>query len=225
MTRHQRRTPGEPTERQAPAEPPASIASAGRTTRRRGQALEQAIRDAVVELLAENGIAGVTMDAVAARARTSKPVLYRRWADRTELLKDTLVPLAMQAIPHEDTGSYRGDMLAILNGWAAFFASPQGAIGPAVVGAMPHDPDLAEAFRAGVIGWRKGEMALVIERAVRRGEIRADVRVDVARELGQSVLWHRFLVTGDPITSELVEHLVDHVLIPYATGRPGGEAG
>jgi AcrR family transcriptional regulator len=193
-----------------------------RATRRRGEALERAIRDAVVELLAENGVGGVTMDAVAVRAQTSKPVLYRRWPDRAALLRDTLVPLAMQAIPHEDTGSYREDMLAILNGWAAFFASPQGAIAPAVVGAMPHDPELAEAFRTGVIGWRKQEMAAVLERGIRRGEVRGDVRIDIARELGQAVLWHRFLVTGDPITPELVAHVVDHVVIPYVTD--GGSA-
>ena len=187
-----------------------------RPTRRRGAVLEQAIRQAALELLQEGGVAGVTMDSVAARARTSKPVLYRRWADRTALLRDTLVPLAMQAIPHEDTGSYRGDMRAILNGWAAFFASPQGVIAPAIVGAMPHDPELAEAFREGVIGWRKEEMAAVISRGIARGEVREDVRVDVARELGQAVLWHRFLVTGDPITPELVDHVVDRILVPYA---------
>jgi AcrR family transcriptional regulator len=193
------------------------LPSVTRSTRRRGAALELAIREAVLELLTESGVAGVTMDAVAARARTSKPVLYRRWADRTALLRDTLVPMAMEAIPHEDTGSYRGDMVAILSGWAAFFASPRGAIAPAIVGAMPHDPELAEAFRDGVIGWRKQEMAVVIDRGVSRGEIREDVRLDIARELGQAILWHRFLITGDPITSELVEHIVDHILIPYAT--------
>jgi len=198
---------------------PGSTESAAtpRATRRRGQALEQAIRDAVVELLAEGGVGGVTMEAVAVRAQTSKPVLYRRWPDRAALLRDTLVPLAMRAIPHEDTGSYRDDMIAILNGWAAFFASPRGAIGPAIVGAMPHDPELAEAFRTGVIGWRKQEMAAVIERGITRGEVRADVRIDIARELGQAFLWHRFLITGDPITLELVAHIVDHVLIPYTT--------
>jgi AcrR family transcriptional regulator len=188
-----------------------------RPTRRRGKALETAIKQAVVELLAENGVAGVTMDAVAARAQTSKPVLYRRWADRAALLRDTLVPLAMQAIPHEDTGSYRDDMLAILNGWAAFFASPAGAIAPAIVGAMPHDRELADAFRSGVIGWRKQEMAAVIRRGIDRGEVRENVRFDIARELGQAILWHRFLITGDPITPELVEHIVDHILIPYAS--------
>ncbi len=194
-----------------------------RATRRRGAELESAIHAAVLELLEEQGIAGVTMEAVAARAETSKPVLYRRWNGRAALLRDTLVPLAMSAIPHEDTGSYREDMLAILHGWAAFFASPVGMIAPAVVGAMPHDAELAEAFRDGVIKWRKEAMTEVLDRGIARGEVRPDVPTEVARELGQAILWHRFLVTGDPITPELIEHIVDHLLIPYVS--TAGEAG
>lgn len=192
------------------------------STRRRGALLEKAIRAAVLELVLEQGTAGVTMEAVAARAATSKAVLYRRWEDRGELLRETLVPLAMEAIPHTDTGSYRGDMLAILRGWAEFFASPSGAIGAAIVGAMPHDPGLAEAFRGGVIAWRKQAMAETLTRAIDRHEVRPDVPFDVARELGQAVLWHRFLVTGDPITDDLIEHIVDEVLIPYTKPRRKG---
>lgn len=190
---------------------PSSVPS----TRRRGKVLEQAIRTAVLDLVVEQGAGGVTMEAVAARAATSKAVLYRRWEDRRALLRETLVPLAMEAIPHTDTGSYRGDMLAILHGWAQFFAGPSGAIGTAIVGAMPHDPDLAAAFRDGVIAWRKQAMTETLTRAIERDEVRPDVTFEVARELGQAVLWHRFLVTGDPITDELIEHIVDEVLIPY----------
>jgi AcrR family transcriptional regulator len=186
------------------------------TTRRHGSVLEQAIHTAVLDLVIEHGAAGVTMEAVAARAATSKPVLYRRWADRAALLRETLVPLAMEAIPHTDTGSYRGDMLAILRGWADFFASPRGAVAVAIVGAMPHDPELAAAFRDGVIAWRKEAMAETLARAIDRGEVRPDVPFEVARELGQAMLWHRFLVTGEPITDELITHIVDKVLIPYA---------
>ncbi|HYO31443.1 MAG TPA: TetR/AcrR family transcriptional regulator [Nocardioidaceae bacterium] len=193
--------------------------SAAGRSRRRGSALESAIQTAVLDLLIEQGVGGVTMEAVATRARTSKPVLYRRWPDRAALLRDTLVPLAMAAIPHTDTGSYRGDMLSVLRGWAGFFASPQGAIGPAIVGAMPHDGELADAFRQGVIGWRKEAMTAIIRRGVKRGEVRADVRVDVARELGQAMLWHRFLVTGDEITEDLIVHIVDDILVPYTAPR------
>lgn len=184
--------------------------------RRHGERLHAAIRQAVLDLVIEHGVAGVTMEAVAGRAATSKPVLYRRWPDRAALLRDTLVPLAMAAIPTPDTGSYRGDMLAILHGWADFFRSPQGAIAPAIIGALPHDAELAQAFRQGVIGWRKSAMTETISRGVSRGEVRPDVPVEVVRELGQAMLWHRFLVTGDEITDEFIDQIVDGVLLPYA---------
>ena len=195
------------------------MATQQRRQRRDGEVLEAALRQAVVDIVIEQGVAGVTMESVAARAKTSKPVLYRRWADRAEMLRDTLVPLAVANIPHVDTGSYRGDMLAILRGWARFFASPNGVIGPTIVGAMPHDEELRRAFQDGVIGWRKAAMREVVDRAIARGEVRPDVKFEVIRELGQAFLWHRFLVTGDAITDRLVIHLVDEVLIPYAAPR------
>jgi AcrR family transcriptional regulator len=187
--------------------------------RRRGEELDAAIRSAVLGLLAEHGPAGVTMEAVAATARTSKPVLYRRWPDRASLLRDTLLHMATAAIPHEDTGSYRGDMLAILRGWAALFSGPDAAALKALISAMAHDHELAAAFREDVIGWRKKEMAALLSRGVARGEVRPDVPIEIARELGQSVLWHRLLVTGDPITTDLVVQLVDDVLVPFVAPR------
>ena len=89
----------------------------------------------------------------------------------------------------------------------------------AVIGAMAHDPELAEAFRAEVIGWRKKEMAALLSRGIARGDVRPDVPVEIARELGQSVLWHRLLITGDPITDDLVVQLVDDVLVPFVAPR------
>ena len=187
--------------------------------RRHGDDLEAAIRSAVLELLTEHGPAAVTMDAVAAAARTSKPVLYRRWPDAAALLRDTLLRNAKASIPHEDTGSYRGDMLAVLRGWAAVFTGPQAATMRAVIGAMARDEHLATVFRAEVIDWRKTEMAALLARGVARGDVRADVPVEIARELGQSVLWHRLLITGDPITVDLVVELVDQVLVPFVSPR------
>lgn len=187
--------------------------------RRRGKALDQAIHDAVITLLTEQGPAAVTMEAVAATARTSKPVLYRRWADGRELLRDILLRTAKAAIPHPDTGSYRTDMLAVLRGWAALFTGPNGATMQAAVAAMAGDQALTAAFRTDVIGWRKDEMAILLARGIERGDVRPDVPVHIARELGQSVLWHRLLVTGDPITDDLVVELVDDVLVPFVSPR------
>lgn len=187
--------------------------------RRRGEELDAAIRSAVLELLAKHGPAGVTMEAVAAAARTSKPVLYRRWPDRASLLRDTLLDIATAAIPHEDMGSYRSDMLAILRGWATLFTGPEAPVLRAAIAAAAHDPELTAAFQNDVIGWRKREMAALLSRGIARGDVRSDVPIEIARELGQSVLWHRLLITGDPITDDLVVQLVDEVLVPFVSPR------
>ncbi len=185
--------------------------------RRHGEELDSAIRAAVLDLLVQQGPTGVTMAAVAAAAGTSKPVLYRRWPDRAALLRDTLLKIATAAIPHEDTGSYREDMLAVLRGWKDLFTGPNADLLRAAIATGAHDPELREAFQNDVIGWRKQEMAAMLARGVDRGDVRADVNVEIARELGQSVLWHRLLVTGDPITDDLLVALVDEVLVPYVS--------
>ncbi len=187
--------------------------------RRHGEELETAIRAAVLSLLASDGPRGVTMEAVAAAAHTSKPVLYRRWPDSRALLRGALLGVARTSIPAEDTGSYRGDMLAVLRGWAALFTAPQAAVVAEIIAAMAHDADLAAAFRGDVIGWRKEEMSALLARGVARGDVRADVPIEIARELGQSVLWHRLLVTGDPIDDDLIVALVDDVLVPFVAPR------
>jgi AcrR family transcriptional regulator len=190
--------------------------------RRRGAELEDAIRAAVLQLITERGAAGVTMEAVAAAAGTSKPVLYRRWPDGQALVRDTLLRLATTAIPATDTGSYRTDMLAILRGWVALFTGPSSPALRAVIAAMDRDPELAQAFRDDVIGWRKEQMAELLARGVARGDVRADVPVDLLRELAQSVLWHRLLITGDPIDDGLAKRLVDDILLPLVTPTTAG---
>ena len=190
--------------------------------RRRGVELEDAIRAAVLELIGERGAGGVTMEAVAAAAGTSKPVLYRRWPDSQTLVRDTLLRMATTAIPHADTGSYRGDMLAMLRGWVALFTGPLAPALRSVIGAMAHDDMLMTAFRTDVIGWRKEEMAAMLSRAVARDEVRPDVPVDIVRELAQSVLWHRLLVTGDAIDDELAVRLVDEILVPLVAPTTAG---
>ncbi|BBY77588.1 putative HTH-type transcriptional regulator YdeS [Mycolicibacterium parafortuitum] len=182
--------------------------------RRRGAELDSAIQAAVLELLAEHGPEAVTMDAVAAAARTSKPVLYRRWPDRRALLRDTLLTVASTSFPQPDTGSLRGDLLEVLRAWAQLFTGGSGPLMRSVITAVMTDPELEATFRADVLGMRKDEMSALIRRGIERGEVRADAPVELVRELGQSVLWHRLLITGDPIDDELVTQLVDEVLIP-----------
>jgi AcrR family transcriptional regulator len=84
-------------------------------TRRRGAELETAILDASWELLQEAGYGGFTFDAVASRAGTSRPVLYRRWPTRPELMLATIKHAGiLKPVEMPDTGSVRDDALDLL---------------------------------------------------------------------------------------------------------------
>ena len=184
--------------------------------RRRGAELDSAIRTAVLQLLGDHGPDGVTMEAVAAAAHTSKPVLYRRWPDRRALLRDTLMGVATTSLPSLDTGSFRGDLLAVLRAWKELFTGDTGPLMRSVLMAVAVDPELEATFRTDVIGMRKQEMTRIFTRGIERGEVRVDAPVELLRELGQSVLCHHLLITGDPIDDDLVGRLVDDIVMPLA---------
>jgi AcrR family transcriptional regulator len=83
--------------------------------RRHGEALERALLDAAWDELAEGGYAAFTMDAVAVRAGTSRPVLYRRWPDKHDLVRAAVAhALDREVIAVPDTGSLRGDVITLM---------------------------------------------------------------------------------------------------------------
>ena len=85
--------------------------------RRRGKVLETAIFEIVMRELAETGYVNFSIERVAARAGTSKPVIYRRWPTRAQLVYAALRanrPVLSSQVP--DTGTVRGDLMAILHG-------------------------------------------------------------------------------------------------------------
>jgi len=85
------------------------------STRRHGEELEHALLEAAWAELVENGYATFTMDAVCARAGTSRPVLYRRWEDKHALVRAAVAHAAARnTIPIPDTGTLRGDTIALM---------------------------------------------------------------------------------------------------------------
>ncbi len=138
-------------------------------TRRRGAELETAILDAAWEQLIAEGYEHFTVDTVAARARTSKPVLYRRWKTREDMLRATVRHRgAANPLPTPDTGTLRGDLLALLTG-ANTDHNPMAALVSSMLGSYynktgPTPAELRAEFR----GRRSSAVEEVVNRAVER---------------------------------------------------------
>jgi AcrR family transcriptional regulator len=177
-------------------------------TRRRGAELEQAILDAAWAELDENGWAGFTMEAVAARCGTAKPVLYRRWANRAELAREMLMRATQQRAGLRSTGDLRDDLLRYLVGAARFLRGPFGeaARGIVAAGVRPDDPDRAASDAT-------GPLRDVLAAAVARGDLAA-VPSDLVVNVGHFLVVHELVQTGRAPSDERVRAIVDDVWLP-----------
>ena len=198
------------------------VRHSGGKTRRRGEALEHALLDAAWTELQAAGYAGLTMEAVADRAGTSRAVLYRRWRNRPELVLAVIRrhrPLLSGEIP--DTGSLRGDVLALLRRMSSRLAE----IGPETVygllGDYLSDADMFARSRDQLLSISAEVMETILKRAADRGEARAGVENRIATLPTALFRNELFLARIPPSEGTLVE-IVDDVFLPLVRPQSGG---
>jgi AcrR family transcriptional regulator len=181
---------------------------------------EDEILDATLALLIEVGYDRLTMDAVARSSRASKATLYRRWADKPSLVVDAMVR-AKQApnIETHDTGSLRGDLVSTFCGTHGMnHGGATGVLG-SVITALSSDPEFARRFREAFIAPKIEVSRAIYQRAIDRGEIPAEVDIEIIAPALAGILLHRSFVLGAVPDDETVQRVIDHVILP-AVGHP-----
>jgi AcrR family transcriptional regulator len=188
----------------------APIRPAGRP---RDPRLDEAISQATIDLLAESGYEALSMDAVACKAGTTKTAIYRRWPSKAALVADVFMTRAKTKVVVPDKGELREDLLTYMQlVISALTSEPVGrAVLNMVVAAGTH-PDLAELLHQGWVRLRRQVVSAILDAAVKRGELRADVDAEVTADLLLGPIYYRLLVTGDPVRPTLAAQLVDAVL-------------
>ncbi len=152
--------------------------------RPRDPRIDTAVLRATVELLGEAGYAGLLVSAIAERAGTSKPAIYRRWPSKAHLVHEAVFPIgAATELP--DTGSFPEDLREMVCRSVSFLMTPAArAALPGLVGEMAADPTLHSALLqrfAGIIG---GGLADWLANAAASGTVRADV---TAAEVAETI--------------------------------------
>jgi AcrR family transcriptional regulator len=189
-----------------------------RPGRPRDARADEAILAAAGHVLAESGLAGFTVDAVAAQAGVGKATIYRRWPTRSHLLVETAA-LAAPEIPDADTGSLREDMVIIMRGLRdKFYGTQAGRLMPAVLAEAAVNAEMSDAL-SGFVCARRERPKAAIRRAVERGELAPDVDVELLLDLMGGPVFVRGLFTGLPISDELVATWVD-IVLDGARNRP-----
>lgn len=173
--------------------------------RPRNPRIEGAVLRATVELLGETGYAELTVDAIARRAGTSKPAIYRRWPSKAHVVHEAVFPIG-EATALPAVGSVAGDVREMLRRTAAVLTTaPARAALPGLVAEMAVDPTLHAALldrfgdilSRGVTAW--------LDDAVARGEVRPNVAAVDVVEAVAGITFLALLTRGDALDDSWVE--------------------
>ncbi|OBB56077.1 TetR family transcriptional regulator [Mycobacterium sp. 852013-51886_SCH5428379] len=186
--------------------------------RRRGAALESAILEAGWDQLVEAGYERFTIDAVAARSGSARSVLYRRWPTRLELLEAVIRHRGeIDTIPVPDTGTLRGDVLAILTDFNDRRSRTIGLFAALIGAYFDESGRSPDQLRALFLPDGPSSMETIVERAVRRGELSATPPARIV-SLPADLLRHELFMTMAGVSRDTLLEIVDDIFLPLATG-------
>jgi AcrR family transcriptional regulator len=174
---------------------------------------QQEIFDATLWLVAEKGYDGLTVEGVAERSGVNKTTIYRWWPSKAALLGAALVEADVLGFEPPDTGSLRGDLVALVEGVKRLLTEPPGSdIAVAALGAAVRHPELdARRFFAD----RFAREREIFERAVRRGELKQSADPMLIVDLLAGAVWMRTVFRGlqmtDDFPVEAVAALLDGI--------------
>ncbi|WP_448006396.1 TetR/AcrR family transcriptional regulator [Agromyces bauzanensis] len=187
--------------------------------RRRDHTRDPEILEAAVDVLAEHGFEGMTIDMVAARAKAGKATIYRRWPSKADLVIDAVACMKAGEIDFDhlpDTGTLRGDLVAMIRPRSIEDGERKLRVMAGLFGMISASPELAEAAHAAIIEPRAAVNRTFLRRAIERGEIRAECDVDLLAVLTPAMVAYRVLIQKRPVDPEYLISLIDGVLLPAA---------
>lgn len=196
--------------------------SRAKAGRKQDRSKDEALLDAAIEIVAEVGYDGMTMDLVAARAGSTKSALYRRWSSKGDLtlaavgrMQQAEVDLA--TLP--DTGTLRGDLLALTQYYGSDTGQLKLRMMAGLSSLLERDPALVDAAHSVIVEPWVDVCRLLIQRAVDRGEAASDGVETVARVV-PSMTSDRLLVRREPVDRDFFVGLIDAVVLPAVRRRP-----
>ncbi|WP_434426308.1 TetR/AcrR family transcriptional regulator [Nannocystis pusilla] len=191
--------------------------------RKRDPSRDAKLLEATLEVLAEVGAAGLTMDLVAARAGAGKATIYRRWSSKTQLVIDAVAHLKRNQVDLEhlpDTGTLRGDLLGLFKPQSLEETERRLKIMTGLASLLAQEQALAEAADAAVVQpWAEAHFALM-QRAAERGEISASADIGALSLVIPSMAAYRTLVQRRPFDLPFLVSMVDGVILPALRIQP-----
>lgn len=173
---------------------------------------QNAILAASYDLLLEQGFGSVTVEKIAERAGVSKATIYKWWPNKAAVVMDGFLTASTARIPVPDTGSVSQDLVIHVTRLVQFMTSREGNVIKELVGEGQVDAGLAETYRSRYFRPRRLEASKIIERGIRRGELKDQLDLELCLDQIYGPIFYRLLILSDELDENYVENLVRWVL-------------
>lgn len=175
---------------------------------------DDAILRATLDLIAEHGVSGLTVDTVAAKAGVGKATIYRHWGSRAGLIRAAIAAMKRPSV-EPDTGSLRDDLTILLRHLVEYLDQPDsGRVFTALLDAAARDPELA-TLRDEAEQEARASFERVVGRAIERGELPGGLDVRLLVDLVISPFVYRRVVTQARVRPAEVAPVVDAVMAAF----------
>lgn len=184
----------------------ADSAPARRPGRPRSEEADQAILGSTIMLLAEHGVQGLSIEAVAAAAGVGKTTIYRRWQTKEDLVVAALARMRPPPDPPPDTGSLESDLTTLSEAQIARIAGTNlQMVAPRVVAETMGDAEFHARVMEGFINPIRELLGKLVRRAIERGELAPDTDVDQAVDLIHAAVIYRVLMSAGDLSQSMGE--------------------
>jgi len=187
---------------------------------RRRESSRLAILDAVLALCREEGYAGLSIEAIAARAGVGKQTIYRWWPSKGAVLLEALDREAAGWAAFPDTGDLVADVRTTIGDVVRFQADPD--LGPpfaALIAEAQQDPTIGPLLQERFFRPRRAPLVARLRRAQEAGQLPATLDVEAVLEVVFGALFHRLLLRSGPLDAAYAAFVVEIVFAGAAAAR------
>jgi AcrR family transcriptional regulator len=182
----------------------------------------ECILEAAYALLAEKGLTGFTIEAVAARSGSAKTTIYRWWPSKGALAMEAALTVAREAAPliPPESGKAVDALRVHMHNLSVLFASSYGRVVSGIIAEGQSDPDVLALYRRELFDQRRAEAGKIFQHGIKNGEFPPDLDITLALDLIYSCFYTRLLLKHEPLDDqEWVDRLFDRVLHGIAAPR------
>lgn len=189
-----------------------NIATPGRP---RDQMVRASILVAAIAIIDDEGPAGLSVDAIAKRAGTSRPTLYRWWRSKGEILLDALLEVTSEQVSYGQHATLIDDLKRHGRDYVALLAGPYGAAYRAVFAEGLADTKFMALVRNRLIGPRRTGTKERLRAAIKVNELPADTDLEALIDALYAPFLYRLILGHQPLSSEFSDTHIEHTMKGY----------